>query len=59
LVFYISIRARVLASVIFLFLAGSAPGGHLQTEAEYQATWRPTVNGEIEFILPDRTRCDC
>jgi hypothetical protein len=32
---------------------------HLRTEAEYQEEWCGMKGGEAEYILPDRTRCDC
>ena len=30
-----------------------------KTEKEYQEPWCKSVGGEIEYVLPDKTRIDC
>lgn len=37
----------------------SAEAGRLHKEKYYQAKWCNEQSGEVEVVLPDRTRCDC
>jgi len=30
-----------------------------RSERSYQKEWCPILNGKIEVVMPDRTRCDC
>jgi len=47
--------------VLFLLLVLFSPvyGGRLHPEIWYQTKWCLEQGGEMEVILPDRTRCDC
>jgi len=47
-----------LIALIF-FLAWPAAAGHHHPEAWYQARWCWAQGGQVEVVLPDRTRCDC
>jgi len=46
--------------VLFLvFLSSNCFAGRLHPEKWYQNKWCAEHGGQIEVILPDRTRCDC
>ncbi len=47
----------ILILILLGLVAESATAARLHKEAWYQAKW--CTNGEIEHILPDRTRVDC
>ncbi len=51
-------------SSFFTFLAvmifpTAACGAHLYPESHYVRQWCGEHGGEVEVILPDKTRCDC
>jgi hypothetical protein len=48
----------VLIFCIILF-ATPAHAKRLHPEKHYQAIWCKAHNGQVEVVLPDRTRCDC
>lgn len=52
-------RAAIIFCLMLVLWPQCAYAGHLQSEAEYQDEWCELKDGEVEFILPDRTRCDC
>jgi hypothetical protein len=53
-------RKTIVATVMALFImAGNAIAGHLQPEKHYQEKWCRENSGQVEYTLPDKTRCDC
>lgn len=44
---------------LLLFTAGNCFASHLYLEKEYQGQWCKAQNGEIEYLLKDKTRIDC
>ena len=46
-------------SVIVLLFATTAQAKRLHPEKWYQSQWCQDNNGQVEVVLPDRTRCDC
>lgn len=51
-------RIFFLATLMVLFFS-QAEAKHLHSEKFYQEKWCRERSGEIEVVLPDRTRCDC
>jgi hypothetical protein len=45
--------------LILLLLSSNALGKKLHPEKSYQAKWCREHGGEVEVLLPDKTRCDC
>ena len=45
-------------AILFLFLATTASAAQ-HFESHYQTIWCNERNGQIEYRLPDKTRCDC
>lgn len=43
----------------FIIFVGSGEATAKKKEKDYQAEWCPTIDGEQEHVLPDRTRVDC
>ena len=46
-------------TTIILLLATTAQAKRLHPEKHYQGMWRQKHGGQVEVVLPDRTRCDC
>jgi hypothetical protein len=48
-------------AILFLFflLCSPAAAKHINKEKYYQEKWCAEQYGEVEVVLPDRTRCDC
>jgi len=44
--------------LLFLFWSATSFAGHDHPEKWYQSQWCAT-RGQAEFVLPDKTRCDC
>jgi len=55
------IRLTVFAQILLtlLILTTAATAGHLHRESWYQERWCKACGGQVEVVLPDRTRCDC
>jgi len=50
----------VLAALVFIFLmASQASAARLHKESVYQAFWCNKMGGQIEYVLPDKSRVDC
>ncbi len=45
-------------SLVFIFLLVNLPASAYR-EKDYQAAWCTANDGELEVILPDKTRVDC
>ena len=51
---------HVILSILFLSISiSTAHAKRLHYEKWYQAIWCQDNNGQVEVVLPDRTRCDC
>jgi hypothetical protein len=48
-----------LGLVLVVLLPVVAGAGHEHPEKWYQERWCAEKGGEVEVVLPDRTRCDC
>ena len=48
----------ILILSLFFFLS-PAEAKHIHLEKYYQEKWCVEKSGEVEVVLPDRTRCDC
>lgn len=46
-------------TLAILLLAFPVQAKNLHLETEYQAAWCPEMKGDMEYVLPDRTRVDC
>jgi hypothetical protein len=51
-------KKLILISCIVLF-STTAQAKRLHPEKYYQAIWCQDNNGQVEVVLPDKTRCDC
>lgn len=49
----------ILACLTYSAIAAVAHAGHEHPERWYQARWCEAQHGQMEYVLPDRTRCDC
>jgi hypothetical protein len=45
--------------VAVLLMSTTAQAKRLHPEKWYQTQWCQDNNGQVEVVLPDRTRCDC
>ncbi|MBU4231741.1 MAG: hypothetical protein L6277_15050 [Desulfobacterales bacterium] len=45
--------------LILLIIPSIALAGHKHPEKWYQQQWCSEHGGQVEVILPDKTRCDC
>lgn len=45
--------------MLLVLLPASVWAGHGHPEKWYQERWCAENRGEVEVVLPDRTRCDC
>ena len=53
-------KHRILTlSVILLLFTTTAYAKRLHPEKYYQSRWCKDHNGQVEVVLPDKTRCDC
>lgn len=51
---------RLLLLIIILFIVTSpAQAKRLHAEKWYQTKWCQKRGGQVEVVLPDKTRCDC
>jgi hypothetical protein len=48
----------VFITIILVLIAAACSAGRKHNEAWYQNRWCED-KGQVEFILPDNTRCDC
>lgn len=46
-------------AIAIILIASTSYAGHLHPESWYQARWCQARGGQVEVVLPDRTRCDC
>lgn len=44
---------------VFVLLCPPTGAKHIHKEKYYQEKWCAEQYGEVEVVLPDRTRCDC
>jgi hypothetical protein len=51
-------KILVLTAIVIL-VTTTAQAKRLHPEKWYQAQWCQDNNGQVEVVLPDRTRCDC
>jgi hypothetical protein len=51
-------KKLILICCIILF-STTAQAKRMHPEKWYQATWCNEHGGQVEVVLPDRTRCDC
>jgi len=59
-VYSIGIKPLKNIVVLFLvFLSSNCFAGRLHPEKWYQEKWCRDQGGQVEVVLPDRTRCDC
>ena len=49
----------LLGLFILTAVAGIYAGAQAHTERHYQEIWCKEQGGEIEVVMPDKTRCDC
>jgi hypothetical protein len=42
-----------------VLMSSPAQAKRLHYEKHYQGIWCKAHNGQVEVVLPDRTRCDC
>ena len=57
-----SIGIKPLKNIVVLFLvflSSNCFAGRLHPEKWYQEKWCRDQGGQVEVVLPDRTRCDC
>ena len=52
-------KCILLLTGIVLLLGTPAQAKRLHYEKYYQERWCKANNGQVEVVLPDRTRCDC
>ena len=51
---------KIILTMLCIFLiASTATAKHLHHEKYYQEIWCAERGGQVEVVLPDRTRCDC
>lgn len=46
-------------TILFLTAANPGLGARQYPESWYQRQWCQEHNGQVEYRLPDKTRCDC
>lgn len=49
----------VLMVIAWAAIAAGAHAGNEHPERWYQVRWCEAHHGQTEYVLPDRTRCDC
>lgn len=49
----------ILCCASFLLFSSPAEAKHKRFERDYQREWCAQHQGQVEVVLPDRTRCDC
>ena len=54
----VRINPSIAFACFFLSTLASAHGARLHPERYYQLHWQAQYGGEIEVVLPDKTRCD-
>ncbi|WP_028582326.1 hypothetical protein [Desulfogranum japonicum] len=52
-------QALLIFPLALTFLPSLSYAKHLHKESWYQERWCNARNGQIEFVLPDRSRVDC
>ena len=52
-------KGLLLILTIILMSANCVQAKHLKPEKEYQKEWCNTYNGQVEYVLDDKTRVDC
>lgn len=59
--FWLIYTAAFFIMILLLLFPFRADGGqrHQQYERWYQQQWCNDQGGKMEYVLPDRTRCDC
>lgn len=45
--------------IVLVLFHGTVFAGYQHPEKFYQANWCADHNGQVEYVLPDRTRVDC
>ena len=50
---------RLITALMILIPTISLAGSHINSEKYYQQKWCKEKGGQVEVVLPDRTRCDC
>lgn len=50
---------RIVLVLLLAILPVTAQAKHKHPESWYQKEWCKNKTGQAEYILPDRTRCDC
>jgi hypothetical protein len=52
-------KSLILTLSVILLFTTTTQAKRLHYEKHYQAIWCKAHDGQVEVVLPDRTRCDC
>lgn len=58
LIFTLSV-CLIFAVLVIVVSTLAFAGSHINSEKYYQQKWCMEHNGQVEVVLPDKTRCDC
>lgn len=52
-------KKAIICLVVLMTVSVSFAGSHVNKEKYYQERWCKEKGGQVEVVLPDKTRCDC